>query len=58
MTISAELELESIMMVSPRRKLENNLRKLLEDERFFDITLKCSDSLTLRACKNILAVRS
>jgi hypothetical protein len=58
MTVSAELELESIMMVSPRRKLENNLRELLVDERFFDISLKCSDNLILRACKNILTVRS
>ena len=58
MTVSAELELESIMILSPREKLENNLRKLLDDERFFDISLKCSDNVTLNACKNILAARS
>jgi hypothetical protein len=43
---------------TPRKKLENNLRNLLDDERFFDIELKCSDSVTLHACKNILCVRS
>src|SRR4051812_20674827 len=43
---------------SPRRKLEIDLRTLLVDKRFFDVSLKCSDNVTLRACKNILAVRS
>ncbi|GBB83792.1 hypothetical protein RclHR1_10460006 [Rhizophagus clarus] len=40
------------------KSLENDLRALLNDERSFDISLKCSDGVTLRACKNILATRS
>src|SRR3954447_445490 len=40
------------------KSLENDLRALLKDERSFDISLKCSDGVTLRACKNILSTRS
>jgi hypothetical protein len=40
------------------KSLENDMRTLLNDERSFDISLKCSDGVTLRACKNILATRS
>ncbi|RIA98906.1 hypothetical protein C1645_731263 [Glomus cerebriforme] len=59
MTVSTDLDLEPMdLNLSPRKKLENHLRKLLVDERFFDISLKCSDNEILRACKNILAARS
>src|SRR5437762_2676536 len=40
------------------KSLENDLRALLNDERSFDISLKCSDGVTLHACKNILSTRS
>ncbi|CAB4417244.1 unnamed protein product [Rhizophagus irregularis] len=40
------------------KSLENDLRTLLNDERSYNISLKCSDGVTLRACKNILATRS
>ncbi|CAB5163130.1 unnamed protein product [Rhizophagus irregularis] len=44
---------------SPQPKsLEGDLRKLLYDERFYDISLKCSDNIVLNACKNILASRT
>jgi hypothetical protein len=44
---------------SPKPKsLENDLRKLLYDERFFDISLKCSDNIVVNGCKNILASRT
>ncbi|GBB83794.1 hypothetical protein RclHR1_10460008 [Rhizophagus clarus] len=44
---------------SPKPKsLSNDLRKLLSDERFYDVSLKCSDNVILNACKNILACRS
>src|SRR5688572_30718760 len=43
---------------STEKKLEDDLRHLLYDERFFDISLKCSDNVILRACKNILASRT
>ncbi|CAI2174975.1 14952_t:CDS:2 [Funneliformis geosporum] len=38
--------------------LENDLRRLLEEEIFFDTIIKCSDNNTLGANKIILAVRS
>ncbi|GES78614.1 hypothetical protein GLOIN_2v1546064 [Rhizophagus clarus] len=38
--------------------LENDLKTLLYNERFFDITLKCSNGIVLGACKNILSARS
>ncbi|CAB4460236.1 hypothetical protein RhiirA1_530258 [Rhizophagus irregularis] len=38
--------------------LENDLRALLYNERFFDIKLKCSNGIVLGACKNILSARS
>ncbi|RIA98909.1 hypothetical protein C1645_748422, partial [Glomus cerebriforme] len=40
------------------KSLEDDFRLLLNDERSFDISLKCSDGVTLRACKSILATRS
>ncbi|RIA98905.1 hypothetical protein C1645_748416 [Glomus cerebriforme] len=43
---------------SSPKSLENDLRQLLYDDRFFDISLKCSDGEILRACKNILATRT
>ncbi|CAG8730707.1 5652_t:CDS:1, partial [Funneliformis caledonium] len=38
--------------------LGDDLRQLINDDRFFDITLKCSDKTNLPACKSILATRS
>ncbi|CAG8733489.1 17298_t:CDS:1, partial [Funneliformis caledonium] len=38
--------------------LENDFRRLINDKRFFDITLKCSDEKKLSSCKAILATRS
>ncbi|CAG8533567.1 9942_t:CDS:1 [Funneliformis mosseae] len=38
--------------------LGDDLRQLINDDRFFDITLKCSDKTNLSACKAILATRS
>ncbi|GBB88630.1 hypothetical protein RclHR1_01520015 [Rhizophagus clarus] len=44
---------------SPRgRSLERDFKKLIGDERFHDIHLKCSDGKTIRGCKAILATRS
>ncbi|CAG8745142.1 22546_t:CDS:2 [Rhizophagus irregularis] len=44
---------------SPRgRSLEDDLRLLIDDERFYDIALKCSDGVTIYGCKAILATRS
>ncbi|GBB88629.1 hypothetical protein RclHR1_01520014 [Rhizophagus clarus] len=44
---------------SPRgRSLENDFRRLINDERFYDIALKCSDGRTVYGCKAILATRS
>jgi hypothetical protein len=39
------------------RSLENDLRRLMNDEKFHDITIKCSDG-TIHGCKVILATRS
>ncbi|GBB88628.1 hypothetical protein RclHR1_01520013 [Rhizophagus clarus] len=44
---------------SPRgRSLENDFKILINDERFYDIALKCSDGKTVYGCKAILATRS
>ncbi|RIA98963.1 hypothetical protein C1645_731305 [Glomus cerebriforme] len=44
---------------SPRgRSLENDFRRLIDDERFHDIALKCSDGKIIYGCKAILATRS
>src|ERR1043166_4723203 len=40
------------------KKLQNDLRKLINDKRFHDIGLKCSDGVTIYGCKAILATRS
>ena len=40
------------------RSLENDFRRLNDDERFYDIALKCSDDKTIYDCKAILATRS
>jgi hypothetical protein len=40
------------------RCLENDLRQLIDDERFYDIALKCSDGVIIYGCKAILATRS
>src|SRR5205823_14154292 len=40
------------------RSLENDFRRLINDERFYDIALKCSDGETIYGCKAILATRS
>ncbi|CAG8670613.1 7129_t:CDS:1 [Funneliformis caledonium] len=45
-------------LTQPTLKFQNDLSKLLDDERFFDISLKCSDNVVLRACKNIICIRS
>ncbi|CAB4416351.1 unnamed protein product [Rhizophagus irregularis] len=43
---------------SPRGKsLENDLKQLLYDKRFFDIKLRCSDEVVINACKAILSNR-
>jgi hypothetical protein len=43
---------------SPRgRSLENDFKRLINDERFYDIALKCSDGM-IYGCKAILATRS
>ncbi len=48
-----------LITLHPRgRSLENELRQLINDNRFFDITLKCSDGKELSGCKAILATRS
>src|SRR4051794_39558747 len=39
------------------RSLEKDFRELINDERFYDIALKCSDG-TIYGCKVILATRS
>ncbi|RIA98957.1 hypothetical protein C1645_866174 [Glomus cerebriforme] len=44
---------------SPRgRSLEDDFKRLICDERFHDIALKCSDGETIYGCKAILATRS
>ncbi|GBB88631.1 hypothetical protein RclHR1_01520016 [Rhizophagus clarus] len=44
---------------TPRgRSLENDLKQLIDDERFYDIALKCSDGKIIYGCKAILATRS
>jgi hypothetical protein len=44
---------------SPRgRSLEKDFKRLIGDERFHDIAIKCSDGETIYGCKAILATRS
>ncbi|RIA98960.1 concanavalin A-like lectin/glucanase domain-containing protein [Glomus cerebriforme] len=44
---------------SPRGKsLEGDLRRVINDENFHDIALKCSDGKIIYGCKAILATRS
>ncbi|CAB4460615.1 hypothetical protein RhiirA5_425600 [Rhizophagus irregularis] len=38
--------------------LQSDLRQLINDERFYDITLECSDKERIFGCKGILATRS
>ena len=38
--------------------LESDLRRLMNDGRFYDIALKCSDGKIVSGCKAILATRS
>src|SRR2546430_17714018 len=39
------------------KSLENDLKQLLYDKRFFDIKLECSDEVVVNACKAILSNR-
>ncbi|EXX56693.1 uncharacterized protein OCT59_010169 [Rhizophagus irregularis] len=44
---------------SPRgRSLEKDFKRLIDDERFHNIAIKCSDGETIYSCKAILATRS
>ncbi len=44
---------------SPRGlSLENDFERLIDDERFYDIALRCSDGEKIYGCKAILATRS
>ncbi|RIA98958.1 concanavalin A-like lectin/glucanase domain-containing protein [Glomus cerebriforme] len=40
------------------KSLENDFRRIIDDEKFHDITLKCSDGNIINGCKAILAARS
>src|SRR5581483_2364757 len=42
----------------PETSLEKDMRRLMNDKRFHDITLKCSDGVVVSGCKAILATRS
>ena len=43
---------------NPCNPLGKDLRRLINDERFYDIILKCSDGRNVFGCKAILATRS
>jgi hypothetical protein len=49
---------KQIIIKTRGESLENDLRTLLYNERFFDIKLKCSNDIVLGASKNILSARS
>ena len=43
---------------NPCNPLGKDFRRLINDERFYDIILKCSDGRSVFGCKAILATRS